>query len=313
MGKPLNARLVVLIAGAALLLPTSVACAQSAPSGDQGAPAGDQSPPAGDQGAPAGDRGQAALNIVGLTDDNKLVEFSSDNPAPRETGTISGLTGGDTKLVGIDYRVQDSKLYGVGDKGGLYTVETNGQATSVGRLTIVLQGTNFGVDFNPAANALRVVSDTGQNLRQPFAATPLAATVADTQLSFPPVPPATPPAPAAPGITGAAYTNNDADPNTGTTLYDLDTTTDQIVIQSPANSGQLAATGKLTVDAGTDSGFDIYSTLRDGSIAEQTAFATLSVGGEYGLYRITLFSGKAELAGALDRNVVDLAIPLNQS
>ncbi|MGH3902055.1 MAG: DUF4394 domain-containing protein [Pseudonocardiaceae bacterium] len=313
MRKPLNARLVTLVAGAALLLPTSVACGQSSPAGDQSPPAGGQSPPAGDPGAPTGDRGQPTLNIVGLTNDNKLVEFSSDNPAPRETGTISGLSGGDTKLVGIDYRVQDGKLYGVGDKGGLYTLETSGQATSVGRLTITPQGTNFGVDFNPAANALRVVSDTGQNLRQPFAATPLSATVADSQLTFPPVPPATPPAPAAPGITGAAYTNNDTDPNTGTTLYDLDTTTDQIVIQSPANAGLLAATGKLTVDAGADSGFDIYSVVSGGSITNQLAFATLPVGGQYGLYRITLFSGKAEMVGGLNRNVVDLAIPLNQS
>lgn len=305
MRKSLNARLVTILAGAALLLATSVACAQGGPAGDQGAPAGDR-------GAPAGDRGQSSLNIVGLTNDNKLVQFSSNNPSPRETGTISGLAGGDTRLVGIDYRVQDGKLYGVGDKGGLYTLETNGQATSVGRLTIAPQGTNFGVDFNPTANALRVVSDTGQNLRQPFAATPLPATVADTQLSYPPVPPATPPVPPAAGITGAAYTNNDTDPNTATTLYDLDTTLDQIVIQSPANSGLLAATGKLTVDASSNAGFDIYSVVRGGSTTGLTAFATLQVGGQYGLYRITLFSGKAELVGPLGGNVVDLAIPLNQ-
>jgi hypothetical protein len=30
---------------------------------------------------------------------------------------------------------------------------------------IVLSGTEFGVDFNPAADALRIVSDTGQDLR----------------------------------------------------------------------------------------------------------------------------------------------------
>jgi Domain of unknown function (DUF4394) len=305
MRKSLNVRLVTILAGAALLLPTSVACAKSGPAGDQGRPASDQS-------SPAGDRSQSALDIVGLTNDNKLVQFSSNKPSPRETGTIRGLAGGDTRLVGIDYRVQDSKLYGVGDKGGLYILETNGQATSVGRLTIALQGTNFGVDFNPVANALRVVSDTGQNLRQPFAATPLPATVADIQLSYPPVPPATQPVPAATGITGAAYTNNDTDPSTATTLYDLDTTLDQIVIQSPANTGQLAATGKLTVDVDTNAGFDIYSVVRGGSTTGLTAFATLQVGGQYGLYRITLFSGKAELVGALDRNVVDLAIPLNQ-
>jgi hypothetical protein len=323
MRKSLNARLVTILASAALLLPTSAACTQRAPAGDQG-------PPAGDRGAPAGDRSQPPLNIVGLTNDNKLVQFSSNNPSPRETGTISGLVGGDTRLVGIDYRVQDGKLYGVGDKGGLYTLETNGKAASVGRLTIALQGTNFGVDFNPFANALRVVSDTGQNLRQPFAATPLPATVADSPLTYPlatppaptptppaptptpPAPTATPPAPPAAGITGAAYTNNDTDPNTATTLYVLDTTLDQIVIQSPANSGMLAATGKLTVDAGSNAGFDIYSVVRGGSTTGLMAFATLQVGGQYGLYRINLFSGKAELAGALGRDVVDLAIPLNQ-
>jgi hypothetical protein len=30
---------------------------------------------------------------------------------------------------------------------------------------VALQGTRFGVDFNPAANRLRVISDLGQNLR----------------------------------------------------------------------------------------------------------------------------------------------------
>lgn len=305
MGKPFNARLVALLSGSVLVLLTSAACAQSStPAGGTGT---DQSPSASPSPSPSATADQPSLNIVGLTDDNKLVQFSTTQSSPRETGTISGLSGGDTKLIGIDYRVQDNKLYGVGDKGGLYTLETSGQATSVGRLTIAPQGTNFGVDFNPAANALRVVSDTGQNLRQPFATTPLAATVADTPLSSPPA------APPAAGITGAAYTNNDADPNTGTTLFDLDTTTDQVVIQSPANSGQLAATGKLTVDAGAAAGFDIYSVISGGATTNNLGFATLQAGGQYGLYRIALSTGKAELVGPLGRTVVDLAVPLNQS
>jgi hypothetical protein len=326
MHKPLNARLAILLTGAALLLPTAAACAgegtpvgEQPPAGEQGAPAGEETAPPPAQEAPAGqpggDSGQAPVNIVGLTDDNKLVEFSSDNPAPRETGTISGLGEGDTKLIGIDYRANDGRLYGVGDRGGIYTIEPSGQATSVGRLTIAPQGTNFGVDFNPAADALRVVSDTGQNLRQPMATTPLPATVADTQLSYPPAAQATggTTASTAAGISSAAYTNNDTDPNTATTLYVLDTTLDQIALQSPANSGQLAPTGKLTVDAGPNSGFDIYSTARGGSITDQVAYAALPVNGQYGLYRITLFSGKAEQVGSgLGRNVVDLAIPLNQ-
>ena len=64
------------------------------------------------------------------------------------------------------------------------------------------------------------------------------------------VPPATP-VPAS-GVTAAAYTNNDLNqPKTGTTLFDLDTTMDQIVIQSPPAKGILVATGKLGVDAAT--------------------------------------------------------------
>ena len=48
------------------------------------------------------------------------------------------------------------------------------------------------------------------------------------------------------GLTGAAYTNNDLNqPSTATTLFDIDTTLDQVVIQSPPGNGILVATGKL--------------------------------------------------------------------
>lgn len=75
-----------------------------------------------------------------------------------------------------------------------------------------------------------MVSNTGQNLCQPFA-TPGAATVADGRLRTPPT------AGTTTGVTGAAYTNNDLDPVRATTLYDLATATNQVVIQSPANAG----------------------------------------------------------------------------
>ena len=246
------------------------------------------------------------LNVVGLAEaGTKLVRFDTDNPGYVRGGVrVSGLTGGDTRLIGIDYRVQDGKLYGVGNNAasaGVYMINPDtGVATQVTRLTVALSGTTFGVDFNPAANALRVVSDTGQNLRQPFA-TAGAATVADGTLSY--APPAV-----ATGINGAAYTNNDLDPNTLTTLYDLDTTLDQIAIQSPANAGSLAATGKLGVNAAGDTEFDIYSTIRDGSTVEVMGFAAINGS----LYKITLFTGKATSRGTIGASVTDIAIPLNQ-
>ena len=142
------------------------------------------------------------------------------------------------------------ELYGLGDGGGIYTIDTRtAEAFKVTELTVDLQGASFGVDFNPAANALRIISDTGQNLRHPFAGPLQFQTQTDMPLNYTPGTNAT-------GVTGAAYTNNDLDTNTNTTLFDIDTTLDQVSIQSPPNNGSLVATGLLTVDADTPVGFD---------------------------------------------------------
>ena len=246
------------------------------------------------------------LIVIGLTSDNRLVWFSEDSPKRAHTiGTITGLTG-DTGLIGIDYRVQDGLLYGVGNAGGVYTLDTmTAAATLVSTLTVPLNGTAFGVDFNPAADRLRIVSNTGQNLRHNVNAG--GTTLVDGTLTY--VPPAT-----ALGIVGAAYTNNDLDLSTATTLFDLDATLDQIAAQAPANNGTLSATGKLTVDTGEAAGLDIYSTLRGGITVGNQAFAVLTVNGALGFYSVNLLTGKAEFEDNFKTTdqVVDIAIPLNQ-
>jgi hypothetical protein len=254
-----------------------------------------------------GDHPQTAnLDVIGLTGDQRLVGFKICAPEKmRDIGTLSGLQAPDTRLVGIDYRVQDGQLYGVGNGGGIYTVNAgSAAATFVRTLTVALDGSAFGVDFNPAANALRIVSNTGQDLRQPFA-TPGAATVSDGFLNY-----AT--GVTAAGIAGAAYTNNDLDPNTATTLFDIDTVLDQVVIQVPPNNGALVATGKLGVDAGTAVGFDIYTRLRDGVTVSNSGFAALLVGGTPAFYRIDLLTGRAVLIGNLAEPLQDIALPLAQ-
>jgi hypothetical protein len=249
---------------------------------------------------------RVSLSVIGLTADQRLICFGEFNPAGASTiGQVSGLTG-DASLVGIDFRPANNALYGVGNAGGVYTVNPdNAAATKVGQLSVALDGVSFGVDVNPAADALRVISNTGQNLRFVFAT---GVTATDTALTYPPST-----APAA-GVTGAAYTNNDLDPNTGTTLYDLDSMLDQAAIQSPANSGQLVATGKLGVDTTPDIGFDIYSAVRDGTTVDVRGFASLKVGGQTRFYSIAIFTGKASPRGAFSpRNqVIGIAIPLNQ-
>ena len=97
------------------------------------------------------------------------------------------------------------------------------------------------------------------------------------------------------GVTGAAYTNNDLDTNTNTTLFDIDSTLDQVSVQSPPNNGSLVATGKLTVAADPTVGFDNYTQLRKGVAVANNAFATLVVNGTTGFYRINLLAGTAIL------------------
>ncbi|MGI9031204.1 MAG: DUF4394 domain-containing protein [Ilumatobacteraceae bacterium] len=249
------------------------------------------------------------LAVVGLTADGKLVCFRDDRPnRTDEIGAVTGLAG-DTSLIGIDYRPATNVLYGVGNAGGVYTIDAGtAGATKVAQLNVALQGTLFGVDFNPTVDRLRIISDTGQNLR---ADVTTGATLVDTPLNIPGTTPVNP----ATGVMGAAYTNNDADPNTGTTLFDIDTgaNRDQTVIQSPANSGQLAATGKLLVDATGAVGFDIYAFRDNGTTASNRGRAVIQSGGAYGFYGIDLLTGRASSIGTFSVPVVDVAIPTAQS
>lgn len=247
---------------------------------------------------------RAGLKAIGLTDDQKLIRFDVNKPG--NACKIGDVSLDDEVLVGIDYRVQNGKLYGVGDEGGIYVLSTrDASAKRVSQLTVDLDGEYFGVDFNPAADRLRIISDTGQNLRHDV--NPGGATIEDGDLTYPPA------ADAALGVTGAAYTNNDLDPATNVTLFDLDTALDQIAVQSPANSGQLAVTGKLGVNAGIQAGFDIYSSIRDDRAVYNKGFAVLHVGDHSNLYKIDMLTSEADKQGTFrDYLVTDLALPLDQ-
>jgi hypothetical protein len=244
------------------------------------------------------------LEVVGLTG-RRLVCFEAERPQRvRDIGRIRGLQV-DTRLVGIDFRPATGDLYGLGDAGGVYTIDLDtARARLASRATVALQGQSFGVDFNPAADRLRVVSDTGQNLRINVVD---GTTVADGSLNYTPGIPAT-------GVVGAGYTNNDADTNTNTTLFDVDSSLDQVAIQSPPNNGSLVATGKLGVDTDATVGLDIYSRLRRGTTVDNTAFASLTVGGRTAFYGVDTLTGRVDRIGRFDSRVqiLDIALPLDQ-
>jgi hypothetical protein len=247
------------------------------------------------------------LDVVGLTADGKLVCFEDDKPRDTDRiGTVSGLQT-DTKLVGIDYRPATGDLYGLGDAGGVYVVDpSSAEASLRARLNVALQGTQFGVDFNPTVDRLRIVSDAGQNLRANVVD---GTTTVDGPLNYLGPPPVSP----ALGVTGVAYTNNDADANTATTLFDIDTSLDQIAVQAPPNAGTLNPTGKLGVDASSPVGFDIYSTIDStGTTVDNDAFASLTTASGSAFYSIDPLTGRAWRVGSFRVPVVDIAIPLDQ-
>ncbi len=244
------------------------------------------------------------LRVHGLTDDGRLLRFNDERGSvrnPARSRTITGLST-DTSLVGIDFRIQDGNLYGVGNAGGIYVIDTSsGAATKVSQLTVALSGAFFGVDFNPAADRLRIISDTGQNLRHNVNAGGTTAT--DATLTYT--------GPAATGVTGAAYTNNDLDTNTGTILYDIDSSLDQLVIQAPPNNGTLNLVGKLVLDTSSAVGFDIFTPRR----GDARGLASLTADDTVGLYRINLFTGQAAFVGVFrsSNRVVDIAVQLARS
>lgn len=243
--------------------------------------------------------------LYGLTTTNRIVTFTTGFAALATNDVaVTGLANGE-QLIGIDRRPKTGVLYGVGKLGSaarLYTINpSSGAAAFVAGLVaaptassgrggpIALSGTEFGFDFNPVADALRITSDTGQNLRViPSDRTPAGApalltgdTFTDGTLNAD-VTPAT-------GVTAAAYTNNVASP-TSTALYDLDTRRDLLVRQDPPNAGTLVTVGSLRFPTATVAGFDIVTA---GGV--DTAYAALSVGGApfTFLARIDLATGQA--------------------
>lgn len=217
-----------------------------------------------------------------------LVRF--DTAAPGTVAQVGALSGATSVLDGIDFRPADGALYGFRSADAtVYRVDpTSGFTTLVSTAAPVTPGSVVGIDFNPVPDRLRVVSSAGDNLRINVAT---GATLVDGGLAF------------AAGdvnagrranVVEAAYTNNDNNPATGTTLYYIDNVLDVLVSTTNPNGGVLNTVGGLGVDADDFIGFDIFN---DNGV--NTAFASLRVGGVQGLFTIDLGTGAATRVGTI--------------
>jgi hypothetical protein len=244
-----------------------------------------------------------------VTDDNRLYRYDRLGAGPQEIDVaITGLATGE-RLVGIDTRPANGQLYAVGSTSQLYVIDPgSGVASAVGApFATPLAGNRFGVDFNPTVDRLRLVSDTGQNLR--VNPTTGAVAVVDTALSADDG--------TAPAVTAAAYTNSVAGA-TATALYDIDSGRDMLVLQgtkpgvTPAvspNTGQLFPVGPLGVDVVGLDGFDIVGAARTTAFneADYTGLAAVRIrGGKTVLVRIDLRTGRATYRAKLPFGVVGI-------
>jgi hypothetical protein len=301
--------------------------------------------------APSAQGGSGQI-LYGLTTANRLIQFSSANPcALIGQRNVTGLRKNE-RLVGIDFRPATGQLYGLGSSSRLYTIDPqSGKATQVGAqpFSPKLEGKFFGFDFNPTVDRIRVVSDKGQNLRlHPDLGTVVdadpntAGIQPDGRLAYDNTDADGDPVDVNAGrrvrAGGAAYTNPDNDPATGTTLYDIDADRDTLATQNPPNNGTLNTVGKLGVKVNELAGFDIgssnvaYAALRArgssenddrdaeremeaearGEANEDQAARQDGRCGKSQLFTIDLATGRATSLGYIGsrQSLIGLAVPL---
>jgi hypothetical protein len=215
--------------------------------------------------AAAGLAGQARAElVVGTTLQNFLITWDSSNPANIMSGVaMQGLMPNET-VVGLDSRPANGQIYAVGSFGHLYTVNmSSGQASAVGSSSFspALNGSQFGVDWNPVSDQLRVVSNAHQNLSISPTGTVTAQTNIAAQASDEG-------ANSAPNVVHLAY-NNNINGQTTTQLFGIDTGRDRLVTFANPSNGQYTTVGALGFDATELGGFDI-------SGASGTAYATFT-------------------------------------
>jgi len=253
--------------------------------------------------AQAGETLFALVSLPTIPITYQLVQFNSATPGTIVSQVpVTGLGFG-AELLGLDARPLTGELFALG-RTALYTLDpATGAVTQVGpAFGGALPAGNYGIDFNPSIDRIRVVTRDDANFRLNPNNASLAGS--DTNLAY-----------AAadvnfgqdPDVRGLAYDSNTAGA-ASTTLFGIDANRDVLVRQGgvggalpSANSGQLFTIGSLGIDVtnipDAPVGFDISPS--------GTAYAALTVGGGFSqLYTVNLTTGAVTLVGSIGTNMV---------
>ncbi|MCQ9379539.1 DUF4394 domain-containing protein [Methyloversatilis sp. XJ19-49] len=224
--------------------------------------------------------------VFAVTQSHRLISFNAGQPGRLLSDVaLTGLDNGE-QLLGIDYRVARGVMFALGSTGRIFTVDVaRGQLKPVGnaKFAAPLKGQRFGFDFNPAADRIRIVSDTRQNLR----AHPDTGALVDASPDTAGLQPdgtltyaeGDTNAAVAPNIVAAGYTYNQEDEKL-TTNFAIDAATGALVRQGSVegvkpvvspNTGKLFTVGALGIAGLADAHFDIADVSNDAYAAASTA------------------------------------------
>ncbi|MGQ3053452.1 MAG: DUF4394 domain-containing protein [Roseateles sp.] len=249
--------------------------------------------------------------IYAVTAGNQLIQFNAGQPQKTlSSKALTGLTAGDT-LLGIDYRVAKGQLYGLGASGQLYRIDTqSGAASAIGKPNgLPVGATEWGFDFNPTVDRIRVVNDAGFNFR----IHPDTGAIVDADPNLPGLQmdgrlvfdAADAGASNAAAVVAAGYTYN-KDNDKLTTNYALDGRQGMLVHQGskegvqPAvspNTGRLFTVGSLGIGPFERATLDI-------SDVSNAAYSAVTTAGKSVWYRVDLASGKATRIGTIAAGAV---------
>ncbi|KQI68350.1 hypothetical protein AN189_11125 [Loktanella sp. 3ANDIMAR09] len=225
-----------------------------------------------------------AAPALGLVGDKTLVMFDTETLAVSGTMDVTGVD----SLLGIDLRPSNNTVVGVTPDMTIVSIDTaTGEATEMSTMDTPLPvaDSQVIVDFNPAADRLRFMTDTTNHrvnvdTGEVTVDGSLDWVEGDMHMGE------------TPDIVAAAYINSYGQPES-TAMYDIDATIAGLIQQTSPNDGTLSAIGKLGLDAPAQAyAFDVQTTAE----LENTAFL---VNGNT-LYTVDLATGAATSVGMIE-------------
>jgi len=200
--------------------------------------------------------------VLALSRNNQLYSFNAEQPDQISTPvTISGLaTPATEKVIAIDFRQSDRKLFALTSDSKLYSVDTAGVATAVSTLSPALAtGVNYTMDFNPqmvgSTNRLQLIGDNDSNA---IVDAETGIVTASTAVSGTPNP----------TVVAAAFSNNYRG-NTSTRLLVIDRANASLSEQNLASTstnpvvGALTSISTLGITLAGNAGLDISGRFND--------------------------------------------------